>query len=135
MYACKQKGTGSQEVPGDANGDWLAAGDAPGDPCGDVSGDPCGDVSGDVPGDGDEDPIVALTIVTVGEPLTGIVMLTATVPGGGGGELSCGDTCISQQLVMMYTPNRTITTMYRDGVASSQKERCKCRHCIYDSSQ
>ncbi len=71
------------QVPGDGRGDWSTVGEASGD------GDP---TVGEASGDGGP----TVTDTTGKEPLPGAVMLTETVPGGGGGGLDCGDTCNRQ---------------------------------------
>lgn len=76
-------------------------GDAPGDPAGLVPGS--GDVPGDAPGLvlGRASGAGFTVALTDTDPLPGAVMLTATVPGGGGGGLSCGDACNSNRLCLL----------------------------------
>ena len=70
---------------------------------GDARGEPCGDCPAVGDALGDDCPVVMLTVTVGDEPLPKAVMLTATIPGGGGGRLSCGDTCISNKLALTST--------------------------------
>lgn len=92
-----------ESIPRGASGGCPTTEDAPGAVPGAVTGDAPGAVPGAEPGDapadasGDGGASVTLTDT---EPLPGVgtVMFTETVPGDGGGELSCGSACNTDKL-------------------------------------
>ena len=97
-------------APAGTPGDRAGTGDAPTDPFGLIpgSGDAPGDAPGLVPGTAPGGEGTVTLTDTGPEPLVGTVMFTATMPGGGGGRLSCvggglscGDACSGNKLCVL----------------------------------